>query len=168
MDPLDSRTNQPRQHAKCLTIYRSIQNQAISNRRSNAALYHIAITRMRHHQPTRDYVDRKTREGKSKLEIIRCLKRFIAREAYHALISISRGTAPPNETPAERGRRLRGLRTANGITQQQVGDALHVPSSRISEIERGVRDLPELERRATQWIQSITTDNQHNKTLDNA
>ena len=138
------------------------------NRQGNAALHHIAITRMRHHQPTRDYVDRKTKEGKSKLEIIRCLKRFIAREAYHALISISRGTAPLNEPPAERGRRLRGLRTANGITQQQVGDALRVPSSRISEIERGVRDLPELERRATQWIQSITTRNQHTKTLDNA
>ena len=137
------------------------------NRQGNAALHHIAIVRMRYHQPTRDYVDRKTKEGKSKLEIIRCLKRFIAREAYHALISIRRGATPSNEPPAERGRKLRELRTANGITQQQVGDALRVPSSRISEIERGVRDLPELERRAIQWIQSITTKNQHAKTLDN-
>ncbi len=34
---------------------------------------------------------KKTREGKGKLEIIRCVKRFIAREAYRALISIRNG-----------------------------------------------------------------------------
>jgi hypothetical protein len=37
---------------------------------------------MRHHQPTRDYVERRTAEGLSKREIIRCLKRYIAREIY--------------------------------------------------------------------------------------
>lgn len=37
-----------------------------------------------------------------------------------------------------------------GITQRQVGEALCVPSSRISEIERGKRDLPELEQQAIQ------------------
>ena len=125
---------------------------------------------MRYHQPTRDYVNRKTKEGKGKMEIIRCLKRFIAREAYRALISIRTGATPIGEPPAERGRRLRELRVTHGITQQQVSDALGVHSSRISEIERGARDLPELERRATLWIQTITTPNQpnqHAETLDN-
>ena len=75
---------------------------------------------MRYHQPTRDYVDRKTKEGKGKMEIIRCLKRFIAREAYRALISIRTGATPIGEPPAERGRRLRELRVAHGITQQQI------------------------------------------------
>ncbi len=140
------------------------------NRQGNSALHHIAIVRMRYHQPTRDYVDRKTKEGKGKMEIIRCLKRFIAREAYRALISIRTRATPIGEPPAERGRRLRELRVTHGITQQQVSDALGVHSSRISEIERGTRNLPELERRATLWIQTITTPNQpnqHAETLDN-
>lgn len=104
------------------------------------------------------------------MEIIRCLKRFIAREAYRALISIRTGATPIGEPPAERGRRLRELRVTHGITQQQVSDALGVHSSRISEIERVTRNLPELERRATLWIQTITTPNQpnqHAETLDN-
>ena len=36
---------------------------------------------------THAYVERRTREGKTKAEIIRCLKRYIAREVYHALIA---------------------------------------------------------------------------------
>ena len=130
------------------------------------ALYRIAIVRLRYHKPTRDYVARKTREGKGKLEIIRCVKRFIAREAYRALISIRNGETG-RETPAERGARLRELRVGRGITQQQVGEALCVPSSRISEIERGTRSLPELEQRAIQWINSTTNPKQHTQTLDN-
>ena len=42
--------------------------------------------RMRWHQATIDYVRRRTAEGLSKKDIIRCLKRFVAREIYHALI----------------------------------------------------------------------------------
>ena len=52
------------------------------NRQANAALYRVVVTRMRGHQPTLDYVRRRTAEGKSKLEIIRCLKRFVAREIF--------------------------------------------------------------------------------------
>ena len=36
-------------------------------------------------QRTKDYVERRTKEGKSKKEIIRCLKRSIAREVYRDL-----------------------------------------------------------------------------------
>lgn len=56
------------------------------NRDANNALWRIAMVRMVHHQPTRDYVARRTTEGLSKREIIRCLKRYIAREAYKHLI----------------------------------------------------------------------------------
>ena len=42
----------------------------------------IAITRMSSHPPTRAYVERRTAEGLSKTEIIRCLKRYVAREVY--------------------------------------------------------------------------------------
>jgi transposase len=55
------------------------------DRQANAALHRVAVVRMAWHQPTRDYVERRTKEGKTKLEIIRCLKRYIAREVYTAL-----------------------------------------------------------------------------------
>jgi hypothetical protein len=54
------------------------------NRQANAALFRIVLVRMRY-EPTKDYVDRRTSEGKSKREIIRCLKRYVAREVYTAL-----------------------------------------------------------------------------------
>jgi hypothetical protein len=47
-----------------------------------SALYIIAIVRMRRHETARAYVERRTAEGLSKREIIRCLKRYIAREIY--------------------------------------------------------------------------------------
>ena len=52
------------------------------NRQANAALYRVVIVRMRGHQPTLDYLRRRTAEGKSKSEIIRCLKRYVAREIF--------------------------------------------------------------------------------------
>lgn len=52
------------------------------HRQANAALYRVVIVRMRFHQPTIDYVARRTAEGLSKRDIIRCLKRFLAREIY--------------------------------------------------------------------------------------
>ena len=55
------------------------------DRAANSALYIVTIVRLRHHQPTRDYVERRTAEGLSKREIIRCLKRYIAREVFAAL-----------------------------------------------------------------------------------
>ena len=55
------------------------------NRQANAALYRVVIVRMRWHQPTIDYVARRTAEGMSKREIIRCLKRYLARELFRLL-----------------------------------------------------------------------------------
>ena len=52
------------------------------NRQANAALYRVAIVRMRSHEPTLAYVKKRTKDGKSKSEIIRCLKRYIVREIY--------------------------------------------------------------------------------------
>ena len=49
------------------------------NRDANRALYVIAVCRMSHDERTRTYVAKRTAEGKSKKEIIRCLKRYIAR-----------------------------------------------------------------------------------------
>lgn len=55
------------------------------DRAANSALYIVAITRLRHHEPTRNYFARRSAEGLTKREIIRCLKRYIAREVFKAL-----------------------------------------------------------------------------------
>ena len=55
------------------------------DRHANSALWRIVIVRMSCDQRTRDYVERRTAEGKSKSEIMRCLKRYLAREIYQAL-----------------------------------------------------------------------------------
>ena len=52
------------------------------DRQANHALWLIVITRMSSHPATRAYVARRTNEGLSKKEIIRCLKRYVAREVY--------------------------------------------------------------------------------------
>jgi transposase len=57
------------------------------DRQANSALWCIALVRMGCHQPTKDYVARLTAEGKTKTEIMRCLKRYIAREVFPLLIT---------------------------------------------------------------------------------
>jgi transposase len=51
------------------------------DRQANHALWRIVFTRLGSHPATRAYAERRTQEGKSKAEIIRCLKRYVAREA---------------------------------------------------------------------------------------
>ncbi|MGW4825865.1 transposase, partial [Streptomyces sp. NPDC004227] len=55
------------------------------DRRANHALHMIALVRMRYDTRTQHYVARRTAEGLSKKDILRCLKRFIAREVYQHL-----------------------------------------------------------------------------------
>jgi transposase len=57
------------------------------HRQANAALYRSVIVRMRFHQPTIDYVKRRTAEGLGKREIIRCIKRYLAREIYQHVMA---------------------------------------------------------------------------------
>jgi transposase len=64
------------------------------DRDANRALYVIALCRMSHEERTRTYVARRTKEGKTKKEIIRCLKRYIAREVYRVLASLSLNKPP--------------------------------------------------------------------------
>ena len=51
------------------------------------ALYRAVIVRMQFHQPTRDYVARRIAAGRTKRDIIRCLKRFFAREIYQRVMT---------------------------------------------------------------------------------
>jgi transposase len=64
------------------------------NRDANRALYVIALCRMNREERTRTYVAKRTAEGKTKKEIIRCLKRYIAREVYRILASLSLNKPP--------------------------------------------------------------------------
>jgi transposase len=56
------------------------------DRHANNAIWRIVITRLGQHEPrTVAYMNRRLAEGKSKRHIIRCLKRYVAREVYRAL-----------------------------------------------------------------------------------
>ena len=51
----------------------------------------IVLTRLRKDERTREYLARRQAEGKSKREVIRCLKRYVAREIYHVLQRLGPG-----------------------------------------------------------------------------
>jgi|SRR5579859_7023803 len=56
------------------------------DRQANSALWRIVMVRMAYDPRTKDYVARRTKEGKTTKEIMRCLKRYVAREVYKALV----------------------------------------------------------------------------------
>jgi len=52
------------------------------NRQANRALHTLVVVRLRSHIPSRQYMARRLAEGKTKREVMRCLKRYVAREIY--------------------------------------------------------------------------------------
>lgn len=65
------------------------------NRQANAAVYRVAIVRMRDDERTKAYAAKRTAEGKTRREIVRCVKRYIVREIYHHLCA----PVPLNSSP---------------------------------------------------------------------
>ena len=116
------------------------------DRRANRALFTIVLVRMRHDPRTKAYVSRRTSEGKTRKEIMRCLKRFVAREIYHAL------TKPDPDLIT--GPQIRGLRTAAGITLTELATGLGRPPIQISRIERGLDHNTTLANQANTWLQT--------------
>lgn len=114
------------------------------DRRANRALHTIVLVRMRHDPRTRNYVARRRSEGKTTKEIIRCLKRYVAREVFNAIIR------PPSDLPdpAE----LRTLRLHAGFTLTAVCNGVGTFPIRLSELERGLIHDTDLTRRARDWI----------------
>ncbi len=55
----------------------------------NSALHMVVVSRMRTDERTQAYVERRLREGLSKKEIMRCLKRYVAREVFRTLVKPS-------------------------------------------------------------------------------
>lgn len=68
------------------------------DRAANHALHTIVLCRMRHEGRTRAYVERRTAQGLSKKDIMRCLKRHVAREVYRVLMQLARTTGTDHTT----------------------------------------------------------------------
>ena len=118
------------------------------NRQANNALWRIAMTRLRVDERTIAHAQRRRAQGKTTREILRCLKRHIAREIYRLL------TDPP-EIP--QGADLRRQRTRHGLTLNDTAHALNTHATRISELERGLRHNRDLAQRYQQHLAEITT-----------
>ena len=115
------------------------------NRQANNALWRIATTRMRTDAQTKEYVARRTAEGKKRKEAIRCLKRHIAREIYRLL------TNPP---PTPNCAKLRSRRQQGSITTTQAARALGTHPSRISPLEHGRNHNHHLATKYQTWLQT--------------
>jgi len=76
VSPLDASSGQQRRHRL---------NRG-GNRDANRALWVVAMTRLRVDARTKEYSARRTQEGRTRPEILRCLKRYIARELYSILL----------------------------------------------------------------------------------
>lgn len=98
------------------------------DRAANSALHRIAVVRLATDPNTRAYAKKRTAEGKSKKDILRCLKRAIAREIYHLI------TRPPTtQTSTD----LRPKRKALGLNLVDTADAFGCSAAKISRFERG-------------------------------
>ena len=113
------------------------------DRHANQALWRIATTRIRCDQRTIQYVHKRRAEGKTRREIVRCLKRHIAREIYQLLIN-------PHPTP--HGADLRCTRQKHRITLTQAATALQSHPTHLSQLERGLFHNHELATRYHQWL----------------
>jgi transposase len=69
------------------------------DRHANCAIWRIVFTRMACDPRTRSYVARRSAEGKTTKAIMRCLKRYVAREVYKALVTHAAGQRPGRLPP---------------------------------------------------------------------
>lgn len=123
------------------------------DRQANLALHTIARQRMRRDGRTRAYVEKRTRDGKTRREIERILVRYIAREVYHALV---RPMDAGRDSRREAAGSARSQRLRIGATQAQAASALGVASARISELERCVLVDDSLLRRYRDWLDAMS------------
>ena len=115
------------------------------DRRANNALHTIALARMRNHPPTKDFVARQRDRGRSTPEILRILKRAIAREMFKQL------TRPHEDLGV---RDLRPTRQSKNITIAAAAAAIGVAEITISRTERGKFITPEVVHRYRAWLET--------------
>ena len=113
------------------------------DRQANWALHQIALVRLSNDPRTRDYADRLRATGKSKKDVLRCLKRAIAREAFHLI-------AHPQPAPVTTD--LRALRHQRGSTLVHAAMSIGAEPARLSELERGKRPDALLTARYRRWL----------------
>jgi transposase len=113
------------------------------DRGANNALHRIALVRMSHHKQTRNYVQRQLANGRSKMEILRLLKRAIAREIFKLL---TRTVDIPGYAD------LRPARQAKNITVTAAANQFGVWPTVISRIERGLQRDDQLADRYRTWL----------------
>jgi transposase len=115
------------------------------NRQANHALWRIALVRLTSDPRTKAYAARRTAEGKSRRDIMRCLKRYIAREVFALLTR-------PKAVPI--GHELRSLRMDSSISLQKASEALGTSISSICRLELGKTHDADLARRYRDWLRS--------------
>lgn len=113
------------------------------DRAANCALHTIALVRMTSEARTRTYVRTQQERGRDHAEILRLLKRAIAREVFK---SLTRGLAPPELAD------LRPTRQAKNITITAAAKALGTYPSKLSRTERGTYPDYELAHRYRGWL----------------
>lgn len=113
------------------------------DRQANSALHRIALVRMNSHQPTKDYAARQRARGRSNREILRQLKRAIAREIFRYLTQ---------HIPVPQIADLRPLRQAKNITLTTAANHFGIWPAVISTLERGTRRDDHLAETYRQWL----------------
>jgi transposase len=113
------------------------------DRAANSALHRIALVRMSGHPQTRDYVEHQGGKNRTKKEILRLLKRAIAREVFRLL------TRPG---PIDDYNDLRPARQAKKLTLAAVAHHFGVPIITISRLERGHQRNDTLASNYRQWL----------------
>lgn len=119
------------------------------NRQANCAIHRIVVSRMATDDRTRAYVAKRTKEGKSKKEIMRCLKRYVAREVYGILLN------PLACADRKENSKLRGIRKSLGLTQAEVASIMMVSTATISRIERGDGVSARLEEQYCKCLETL-------------
>ncbi|WP_442542593.1 transposase [Arthrobacter sp. KN11-1C] len=118
------------------------------DRNENRALHQVVLTRMASCPRTKNYVSKRTTEGKSKREIMRCLKRYVSREIYRQIF---------NPVPAPGITDLRQKRKSLGLTVNAVAGELSQWPSVISRIERGLMRNDDLATSYRKWLEEQGT-----------
>ncbi|MFJ9373917.1 transposase [Streptomyces sp. NPDC101455] len=115
------------------------------DRQANAAFYRIALVRMSSDPRTRAYVTRQTAAGRTKKEIIRLLKRAVAREMFRCLTTTV--TVPHIAD-------LRPLRQSKNLTLTAAARHFSLWPTAISALERGIRRDDDLAHAYRNWLQA--------------
>ena len=115
---------------------------------ANSALHEIARQRVMRDPETAEYAERARARGKSDREVMRCLKRYVAREAYRAPMRPHEIRRPEDASGLEAARR------AAKVSQVRAASILGTSEKYISMLERGQRELKPIRRAYEAWVEA--------------